>query len=219
MNKNTVLITIGSVVAIFAFLTVAYYATSTPKVQKDYSSVTKVQPSDHTKWAKNSKIVLVEYSDLQCPACASFHDILKKQIETDKTITQNITFVYRNFPLPMHQYAVQAAYTAEAAGKQGKYFEMSDKIFSSQSEWSTKDPTAYFEDLAKSLKLNVEQFKKDRDSQEIKDKVQADIKSGNAADVNATPTFYLDGKKVDTVNSVEEFRKLLQDTAKSTSEK
>lgn len=215
MNKNTILITVGSVIAVFAFLTVAYYATNTPKVQKDYSSVTKVQPTDHVKWAKNSKHVLVEYSDLQCPACAAFHDIIQKQIESDKNITGRITFVYRNYPLPMHQYAVKAAYAAEAAGKQGKYFEMSDKMFTSQSEWSTKDPTAYFENLAKSLKLNVEQFKKDRDSEEVKNKVQADIQSGNAADVSATPTFYLDGKKLDTVNSVEEFKKLLQNTANS----
>lgn len=216
MMNNKVIIALTSIVVIFGFLYGVYAFTNKP-VQTDFPEITKISSTDHVKWAKNSKNVLVEYSDLQCPACKSFHEIIQKDIETDKTITENISFVYRHFPLDnIHPYARDAAYAAEAAGKQNKFFEMSDKLFANQEVWSKQaNHNATFIQYAKELKLDVDKFQKDMDSKEVKERVQNDFISGNNAQVDSTPTFYLNGKKLTNISSFEEFKKLLQDTAKS----
>lgn len=222
MNKNSIILTIISVVAIFGFLLVVYQATNKPAEVDStvYEQVKKLNDTDHIKWSSAKKHILVEYSDLQCPACKTYHDFIKQEIEASGSgkpeVVKNITFVYRHFPLTqIHKNAQDAAYAAEAAGKQGKFFEMSDAMFNTQTEWAEKSQVRdYFVELAKKLKLDTEQFKKDMDSKEVKDKVQNDVTSGGQANVNATPTFYLDGKKVDNVRSFDEFVQLLADTAK-----
>jgi protein-disulfide isomerase len=124
--------------------------------------------------------------------------------------------VYRHFPLyNIHSNAQAAAYTAEAAGKQGKFFEMVDLLFAGQDEWSKKgNPEPYFLDLATKLKLDLAQYKEDVTSPEVKAKVTADAASGNEAGVSSTPSFYLDGQKLDTVKSFDEFMTLLEETGK-----
>ena len=214
MMNNKLIISLASIVILFGLLYGVYAFTNKP-VQTDFTEVTKVLPTDRTKWTAQSKNVLVEYSDLQCPACKNFHDVIKQTIESDKSITENMTFVYRHFPLDnIHPNARAAAYAAEAAGRQGKFFEMSDILFARQDQWSKdSDPKPKFLAYAKELKLSTEDFEKAMDSTEVKEKVQNDFISGTNADVQATPTFYLNGKKVD-VNSFDQFKKLLQDTAK-----
>ncbi len=212
--KNKIIIAVVSILAVFGFLLVAYKLTNTPQ-NTSYPEVNKILKSDHIKWATESaaiKNILVEYSDLQCPACKNFHTIIKDQVETDKKITSKVTFVYRHFPLTnLHQNAEKAAYAAEAAGKQNKFFEYADVLFAKQDEWAKiKDVETKFESYAKDLKLDVDKFKKDLNSKEAKEKVSADVLSGNNAAVNATPTFYLNGQKLDSVRSFDEFIKLLQ---------
>ena len=198
MNKNSILITIISIIAVFAFLTGAYYLTSQPTETKVYADINKVKQDDHVKWAKKGKALLVEYSDLQCPACRSMHELIKNQIEQNpqnKAIMSKVTFVYRHFPLTQHQHSFEASLAAEAAGKQGKFFEMADLMFSRQDKWETdKNVNAVFETYAKELNLNEVQFKKDRDSQEVKQRVERDQNEGVQANVQATPTFFLNGK-------------------------
>jgi len=155
---------------------------------------------------KNAKTVLVEYSDYECPACALFYP------EVNKIISENsdkIQFVYRNFPLQQHLNATIAAYSAEAAGKQGKFWEMHDKLFTNQNSWAPltiADARNVFIGYATDLKLNTDQFKKDMDSQAVKDKVANDYQTGVKSGVNATPTFYLDGKKMAPPTSLDDFR-------------
>jgi protein-disulfide isomerase len=216
MNRNTIVITVLSIIAIFGLLFGVYYATNTPEAPVLVESMKTVNPGDHTKWAKNSKNVLVEYFDLQCPACKAYHDIIKSQIETSPEITGKITFVHRHFPLyQAHPNAQSAAYAAEAAGKQGKFFEMVDAIFAQQQEWSQmSNPSDTFLKIATELELDLPQFKRDLSSQAVKDKVASDAQSGNAVGVSSTPTFYLNGQKLSNINSFEEFKILLSETAK-----
>lgn len=214
MTRNQIIITIVSVIAIFGFVVGAYFLTNKPQ-KVVFPEVNKISSADHIKWATDSastKNILVEYSDLQCPACKNFHDIIKSQIEPDKKITSKITFVYRHFPLTnIHKNAEKAAYAAEAAGKQGKFFEFVDVLFSKQTEWAqVGDAEKKFEAYAKALKLDVEKFNKDASSGEVKNKVALDTASGNKAEVQATPTFYLNGEKLDSIRSFDEFKKLLQ---------
>lgn len=213
MSKNTIIISVISIIAIFVFLGLVYTLTNKP-TPSSYPQVNVIQSNDHVKWSPAKKQILVEYSDLQCPACKAFHQIIKQQIENDKSITGKITFVYRHFPLPIHQYSQYASYAAEAASKQGKFFEFSDILFDTQESWAgLKDANAvkdYFVSVAKTLKLNTDQFKKDMNSDTIKQAVQNDMASGAAANVDATPTFFLNGSKLDNIRSFDDFKKLLQ---------
>ena len=206
MNKKNIFITIGGIVATFVFLFVVYKLTNTP-VRTEFPEINVIKTQDHIRWNTKSKNIFVEYSDYQCPACRNLHNFLN---ELEKTATPNATLVFRYFPLfQIHPFAMQAAYAAEAAGLQNKYWEMNDLLFNSQDSWSKLgDPTNYFIDLAKQLKLDSDKFKKDIVSQSVKDRIQSDLSEGEKIGVNSTPSLFLNGKKVDVKNN-EELKKLL----------
>ena len=211
---NKIVIGIVSAIAIFAFVFLAYKFTNTSS-DKSYPEVSVISKADYLKWSPAKKNILVEYSDLQCPACKTFYEFMKSEIEAsgaaNAEITKKVTFVYRHFPLAQHGEAEEAAYAAEAAGIQGKFFEFSNVLFDNQKDWAEKkDAVKKFEAYAKELNLDLEKFNKDRDSKSVKDKVSADLLSGQQAQVNATPTFYLNGKKLGPINSFEDFLKPLQ---------
>lgn len=214
MNKNTVIISIVSVLGTFLLLFGVYKLVNQP-VPTDFPQTKQLKSTDHVKWSAEKKNILVEYSDLQCPACKGAHDFFKT-IEASGTadfdITQKAIFVYRHFPLyQIHKYAYVAAYAAEAAGKQNKFWEMVDLLFDNQSTWEKSgDPQKeYFLSYAKELGIDVEQFKKDSDSSEIKNRVAADLREAEQMGVDSTPTFFLNGQKV-VVNSYDEFKTLLK---------
>ncbi|MBI2063796.1 MAG: thioredoxin domain-containing protein [Candidatus Yanofskybacteria bacterium] len=153
-----------------------------------------VSSSDWVTGNQESSVILIEYSDFQCPACGAYYPLVNKLI---KEQGENFKFVYRHFPLQQHPNAKPAAYAAEAAGKQGKFWEMEAMIFENQNNWSgSKNADDIFRGYAGSLGLNLEQFDADRKSEEAKNKVDADSQSGVRAGVNATPTFFLNGKKI-----------------------
>lgn len=135
------------------------------------------------------KATLVEFSDYQCPYCAKVWPYVEDL--TDK-YPDKLQFIYRHFPLPQHQYAKGAAYAAEAAGKQGKFWQMSALIFENQSSLSHE----LLVELAKKLELDMEKFQQDRNSSAVKDRVDADWTDGQKLGVNSTPTFFLNGKKM-----------------------
>lgn len=162
--------------------------------------------------SSNASVTMVEFGDFQCPACGAYHPLVK-QVMTD--FAGRVNFVFRNFPLPQHSNANISAYGAEAAGLQGKYWQMYSKLYESQTEWSTSDKA---KDLivgyAKDLGLNVDQFKKDIDSQKVKDRVSKDTADGNLVPINATPTFFINGIKLDNPGSADDFKKLLDQALK-----
>lgn len=206
MNTKNILIGIGSFLALFVVLFFAYKLTnSAPSI--DYAQVNKIKATDHVKWKPDSKNILVEYSDLQCPACQGFYTFFK---ELEKTATPNAALVFRHFPLyNIHPNAFAAAYAAEAAANQGKFWGMEAALYEKQAEWSSlPNPNDYFLKLATNLQLDLPQFKRDAASQAVKDRVQADLSEGNEIGINATPTFILNGQKVE-VATMEEFRQLL----------
>ncbi len=142
--------------------------------------------------APDAKVTLVEFGDFQCPACGASHPIVKQLLNEYE---DKITFVFRHFPLPMHKNAMRAASTAEAAGAQKKFFEMHDLLFENQAEWAEEDnPEELFEKYAQELKLDIDKFNEDLKSKKYEDKIKADQADGNAAGVNSTPTFFINGK-------------------------
>jgi len=166
---------------------------------------TAISSSDWVKGDRNAKVVLIEYSDFECPACASYAPIVDRVVSE---LGNKIAFVYRNFPLPQHQNAYPAAHAAEAAGKQGKFWEMATLLFANQTSWENQSGTEpTFETYANSLNLNLDKFKADFSSKEVADKVQNDYLSG-VASVTYTPTFFLNGEKIQPAG-YDDFHKLI----------
>ena len=167
-----------------------------------------ISPTDWLEGNKDSKTIVVEYGDYQCPACAAYHT-LTKQLATD--FKDKIALVYRNFPLrEIHKYADLSAQTAEAAGKQGKFWEMHDLLYENQKTWAeSNDAKTIFLGYAKSLDLNMDQFQKDLDSDSIKNKIEADLQSGIKAGIQGTPTFFINGKSIVNPQSYDEFKNLI----------
>lgn len=158
----------------------------------------KVLEIDYTKGQKigtdSAKIKLVEFSDFQCPACAAVEPYLKNIRANYPT---EVVFIYRHFPLPQHNWARPAAYVAEAAGQQGKFWEMHDKLFETQEQWiGLSDGKEFFLKLAKDLNLNEENVRKILDENVYKSKIDKDIAEGQRLGVSSTPTFYLNGRKL-----------------------
>src|SRR3989338_3425717 len=169
-----------------------------------------VGPDDHTQGTQGAAVVLIEYSDFQCPACKATYPIVKKIAEEYQ---DKILFSYRDFPLEqIHAQAFLAAQAAEAAGMQGKFWDMHDVLFNTQATWSGIGAAEdFFVALADSIGLNQEQFKADLYSDSVKKKVQDDIESGNASGVNATPAFFLNGTQITHPGSYDGFKKIIDD--------
>lgn len=172
-----------------------------------------VSTSDWTSGNKDAKAILVEYGDFQCPACGAIHPLIK-QLESD--YKDKMLFVFRHFPLrQIHANADLASRAAQSAGLQGKFWEMHDMLFENQNVWSAQ-PKAIdtFVSYAQKIGLDVERFKKDLDSGEVKKAVDRDYQSGVQSGVNGTPTFFLNGKKIQPAN-YENFKSLLDQAVNS----
>jgi protein-disulfide isomerase len=145
----------------------------------------------------NGPVVLMEYSDFQCPACRAYAPIVEQVLSRR---AESITFVYRHFPLPQHLNAYNSAQAAEAALKQGKFWEMYVKLFENQNDWanlSSSKALDVFKGYSSELGIDVAKFEVDYKDVTIKNKIKADYKSGVNAEVVGTPSFYVDGKKLD----------------------
>lgn len=177
--------------------------------------------TNHVIGNASSGVKLVEYGDYQCPYCQTYYTTTKQVLEEYK---DKIQFQFVNFPLPsLHLNAFAAARAAEAADKQGKFWEMHDLLYqnndpSGSSGWvASSTPTTFFNQYATQLGLNMDQFKKDSASAAANDAINADMTKGNKAGVEGTPTFFLNGKKVTINNTVEDFRKVLDEAIKNKS--
>ena len=138
-----------------------------------------------------AQIELVEYGDYECPYCGRAYPIVK---DIQRQLGSNLSFVFRNFPLTkIHPHAFAAAVAAEAAGLQGKFWEMHDIIFENQ---KTLEPENIL-NFATRLGLDIEKFKQDIHQQPLANKVEMDFESGLRSGVNKTPTFFINGLKYD----------------------
>lgn len=148
----------------------------------------------HIKGGVDATVTLVEYSDFQCPACAAAQPVVKDVLNE---FGDQINFEYKHFPLPMHGMAMPAARAAEAAGQQGKFFEFHDMLFENQKTWSNSpNPSALFVQYAEELGLDVQKFRQHLKSSLLLDRIESDKKEGNDLGINSTPTFFLNGEKM-----------------------
>ncbi len=164
----------------------------------------------------NAKVTLIEYGDYQCPACHDMHAVVKTLTEDNK---DSLQFAFRNFPLSdKHPNARAAAASAETAGIFGKFWEMHNGLYARYNDWvniTGEDRTRAFTSIAKDAGLNPDEFIKvleDR-SDDINKKINFDKALGLKIGVDATPTFYLNGRKLggDDLKSIDSFKKAVTD--------
>jgi protein-disulfide isomerase len=154
--------------------------------------------ADHVFGSSAQKVTLIEYGDYQCPGCGSLFPILQDILPKYK---DNLTFIFRNFPLTtIHPNALAAATAAEAAGLQGKYYEYHDTLYENQANWqdaAVSERTTLFQNYAKQLGLDVNKFNSDLSSSQVTDKINRDRSSASQFKVSSTPTLILDGQTLD----------------------
>lgn len=163
---------------------------------------------DWTKGQTGASKMLLVFSDFQCPACSAYEPWLNQAMVEFK---DSVQFVFRDFPLrSIHPNAQIAAQAAEAAGLQGKFWEMHDMLFDKQDEWSgSSDAKTYFLQYAESLGLDKAKFETDLNSDLVKQRVEDDYQSGIKAGIQGTPTFFLNGQKLKNFQSYDELKTLL----------
>lgn len=182
----------GIVVATVALVIGAVFFLSQPEkpVVIDPSKLIK---SDSNKIATDSaRVTIVEFGDYECPACGLAFPGLKQALAE---YPNDVNFVYRHYPLMQHPNAQIAGRAAEAAGMQGKYWEMHNILFEKQEEWSKGgDALGAFKGYAGSLGLDVEKFAADMESDYAKNKVSGDLADGLSLGVNSTPSFFINNE-------------------------
>jgi protein-disulfide isomerase len=174
--------------------------------------------SNHVEGLGQAHVTLVEYGDYQCPFCGEYYPVVK-QIAAE--YNNQMTFQFRNFPLTsLHPNAFAGARAAEAAALQGKFWQMHDLLYEQNgayyqsnetlSNWiGASNPQTFFDQYATQIGLNLSKFNQDYASNAVNGTINADLAAGNKLGVDATPTFFLDGKQINVGISVSDFQSLI----------
>lgn len=181
---------------------------------------TEIQDDDRIVNPNASRdVVLIEYGDFECPGCGALHPVLKQM---HQEFADNVTFVFRHFPLTnIHRNAFAAHRAAEAAHRQNQFFAMHDLLFENQEAWNgpsaldaqgvtVEQATSIFEQYAQMLELDIDQFKADFASEDVANTINSHVSSGRTLSLNSTPSLLLNGQSIPTPSSLEEMRQLLQ---------
>jgi protein-disulfide isomerase len=149
----------------------------------------------HIRGNPDAPVTLEEFGDFQCPPCGQFAGFVEELL---KEYDSQVRLIFRNFPLSAHEHAREAALAAEAAGFQGKFWEMYDTLYREQAAWS-KAPNAreLFESYAGTIGVNLDQFKKDVDSDKARQRVDSDRALADSLGINVTPTLFINNRPVD----------------------
>lgn len=159
--------------------------------------LTSAADFEHVRGPVDAPVTIVEYSDFQCPFCQQAAPIVDRLLAE---YPEHVRVIYRHFPLrQVHAQAQLAAEVAEAAGRQGAFWEMHDILFANQSTWAANlGARGIFETYAEALELDVEQFQKDLKDRALGEKIDHDYASGVKAGVQGTPSFFVNGVRLQT---------------------
>ncbi len=196
--------------AIIAIIVVVFTGIVVFNKDQKEASTTNAQPTNHVIGEGKSGVTLVEYADFECSYCGQYFPIVQEVKEKYK---DQISFQFRHLPLvQVHSNALAASRAAEAAAKQGKFWEMHDIIFQNQSAWTQRsDASSVFVEYAAQLNLDMEKFKADVASSETNNIINADIAEfKKTKESMSTPTFFLDGKLIKPT-SLDDFNKLIDE--------
>lgn len=225
-NKATTWFIVGFIVFVTAavIITGAYFSgtsSSSGGAAANSAFVATTAPaitaSDWTEGNPNAKVSLIEYGDFECPACAEYFPLVQQLVQN---YSSTVRFVFRNFPLnSIHPFAEIGAQAAEAAGLEGgatAYWKMNNMLYEKNTEWSTNAALTpaqvvaqYFDGYAQSIGLDVSQFNADMNATSVLEKIQTDVNGGNAAQIDHTPTFFVNLKQIPNPTSLSDFESAL----------
>ena len=169
--------------------------------------IDEISSTDWLYGNEDAPVHIVEYSDFQCPACRQFHPVLR-QIE--EAFPQDVLVTYRHYPLrQIHPHAQLAAQAAEAAGLQDRFWDMHDRLFETQDQWTAGGARGHFINLAKELELDVDRFKDDMGSSAAKDIVNNNYNSAVKNGLTGTPSFFINGSRIQNPRGYEAFEALV----------
>ncbi|HBA46105.1 TPA: disulfide bond formation protein DsbA [Candidatus Nomurabacteria bacterium] len=176
------------------------------------SNIRPVSSSDHIIGNINAKIVIVEYSDLECPFCKVFHATMQRVVQNSDS---NVAWVYRHYPIPqLHPKAFREAEATECAYDQGgndAFWSYTDRLFEITPANNGLD-AAELPRIAEYVGLNVASFNECLESGKFTSKVQADVDDGVKAGVNGTPSSFIlvKGKIIDTIPGAQPYEAVMQ---------
>lgn len=176
-------------------------------------SALDITDKDWVKGKSDAPVTLIEYTDFQCPACAAYYPIVK---QLSDEMGDQLRLVVRHYPLvTIHKNALSGSRAAEAAGRQGKYWDMYDLLFAHQAEWSlAEDPLkSILPAYAGQIGLDVDKFRADMVDSTLDNKITADRQTGNDLKITGTPSFFLNGKLIKNPTSIEDFKKVIGNVA------
>lgn len=199
------------IIAVIALIFWGVARLASSNSNKNTQEILTIQADDNIRGDKNAPLVLIVYSDFQCPACkiAAFYEQL---LAADSALANKVVVIYRHFPLDMHGNSYLAAQASEAAARQNKFWEMYNILFDKQNEWAEQtNAEDLFAGYAQNLGLNIEQYKNDLSSPAVKEKIEKNKEEGGEKYLNlfGTPTLYLNGQPIQLPDSYDKFRQVL----------
>lgn len=208
-NVKTYMLTVGAII-LFGLLVFGLEKLASQDETTRTATMQTTDADTKIQGNKSAPVTLLEYSDFQCPACAAYEPFVNN---LHKDFPDTLKIVYRYFPLTtIHKNALISAKAAEAAHKQGKFWEMHDQLFEHQNDWAkTENPTEVFQTYAQTIELNLDQFNTDLTDTSTNNAVTSDGEMGTKANIPGTPSFFLNGKKIENPQSYEAFKKLVDD--------
>ena len=161
-----------------------------------YSPI-EIADNDHIRGVRERPVSIVVYADFQCPACATEHDTMT---QIWPQLRDKAHLIFRHFPVTTaHQHTWMASLYAEAAGRQGRFWEMHDYLFATQAIWSNlsdADAESEFDTYALELNLDLDQLHADMELEEVIAKVRNDQRGGSASGVRGTPAVFINGRQL-----------------------
>ena len=163
-----------------------------------------IKGGGHFRGPENAAVTLVEFGDYQCPSCGAYHPLVKEILNR---YPQQLRLEFHHFPLvTIHPNTMLASQAVEAAGEQGKYWEMHDAVFEHQMEWAgSPNPEPVFIALASGIGLDINKFMQSLRSPEVQTRILKDVERGQEAKVEAVPTFFINGEQIHVRLSMEDF--------------
>ncbi|MCX6785810.1 MAG: DsbA family protein [Candidatus Komeilibacteria bacterium] len=169
----------------------------------DATNLKAITKDDHLQGSLNAKVMMVEFSDLQCPYCSKAHETLKQLV---KDYGGKVAWVYKHFPLDqLHPFARRAALASECASEQGKFWEYVDELFANQSSFAQD----YFAQAAAKLGLDSAKFNSCLDSSKYASQVQDNEQEGADSGITGTPGIYINNVLIPGAQPYDSFKKVI----------
>jgi protein-disulfide isomerase len=212
-NRTKPIIVIVVAVALAAGIAVYWSRQSSASAVGNSDTTIAVNPGGgHVRGKATAPVTLVEFGDYECPSCGYYYPIVEELL---RRYPDKVKLEFHHYPLiQMHAHALAAAMAAEAAGDQGKYWEMHDMLYKNQPQWARNpNPESQFLAYAADLGLDANKFMRSLKSPDVEKRILEDIQRGSAAKVEGTPTFYINGQSINPLPmGVDEFAAIINGT-------